>query len=93
VAGFPRGVQGPGDLPLAQAGLAGRGGQGGKVGGRVGVQGPVGGPEQARVAVPLLLAGDPSGQVAQVPAGVVVRLGKGGLPLSRDRGTADMLGG
>ena len=62
---------------LAQADFAGRGGQGGKVGGRVGVQGAVGGPEQACVAVAFGLGGDPPGQVAQVPAGVGVRLGLG----------------
>ena len=49
--------------------MAGGGGQGAEVGGRVGVQGAVGGPEQARVAVAFGLAGDPPGEVAQVPAG------------------------
>ena len=75
LAGSAGGVQGAGDLRVVQAGLAGGGGQGAEVGGRVGVQGAVGGPEQARVAVALLLAGDPPGQVAQVTVGDRVRLG------------------
>ena len=57
------GIEGPGDLAVAQAGLAGGGDQRAEVGGRVGVQGAVGGPEQACVAVPFGLAGDPPGQV------------------------------
>ena len=69
LAGFAGGVQGAGDLPLAEAGLAGGGGQGAEVGGRVGVQGAVGGPEQAGVAVAFGLAGDPPGQAAEVAAG------------------------
>ena len=49
----------------AQADLAGGGGQGVQVGGGVGAQGAVGSPEQAGVAVPLGLAGDPAGQLPE----------------------------
>ena len=73
-AGSAGGVQGAGDLLVAEAGLAGGDGQGAEVGGRVGVEGAVGGPEQARVAVSLGLAGDPAGQVGQVEAGSRARL-------------------
>ena len=45
--------------------MAGGGGQGAQVGGRVGLQGAVGGPEQAGVAVAFGLAGDPAGQVVE----------------------------
>jgi hypothetical protein len=55
------GVEGPGDLGFAEAYVPGSGGQRFQVGGRVGVQGAVGGPEQAGVAVALGLAGDPAG--------------------------------
>ena len=75
LGGAAGGVQGPGDLRFAEAGLAGGGGQQAQVGGRVGVQGAVGGPEQARVAVPLGPGGDPAGQVVQGPAGVRAGLG------------------
>ena len=64
-AGPAGGVQGPGDLGVVESGVAGGGGQRAQVGGRVGFQGAVGGPEQARVAVAFLLAGDPAGQMAQ----------------------------
>ena len=64
-AGSAGGVQGPGDLLVVEAGVAGGGGQGAQVGGRVGLQGAVGGPEQARVAVAFGLGGDPAGQVVQ----------------------------
>ena len=67
--GAAGGVQGAGDLLVGQAGLASGDGQGAQVGGRVGVQGAVGGPEQASVAVALGLGSDPAGQVAQVMAG------------------------
>ena len=84
------GVEGAGDLLVAEAGLAGGGGEGAEVGGGVGVEGAVGGPEQARVAVAFVLAGDPAGQVAQVAIGRAARLGPGDLPLgfqqSGDRG-------
>ena len=66
LAGAAGGVQGPGDLGVAEAGLAGGGGQRAQVGGGVGLQGAVGGPEQAGVAVAFGLGGDPAGQVAQV---------------------------
>src|ERR1035441_5289448 len=68
------GVEGPGDLGFVEAGVPGGGGQGGQVGGRIGVQGAVGRPEQASVAVPLGLAGDPAGQVADVLGGGRARL-------------------
>ena len=80
--------QGAGDLLVVQAGLAGGGGQGAQVGGRVAVQGAVGGPEQALVAVALGLAGDPAGQAAEVLAagpGLVRRLGLTlGVQLAQD---------
>src|ERR1035441_7194715 len=60
------GIEGPGDLGHAEAGAPSGGGQGVQVSGRVGVQGAVGGPEQAGVAVAFGLAGDPAGQVADV---------------------------
>src|ERR1700733_7329909 len=60
------GIERSGDLLVAESGLAGGGGQGAEVGGRVRVQGAVGGPEQAGVAVALALAGDPPGQAADV---------------------------
>ena len=66
LAGAAGGVQGPGDLGVGQAGLAGGVGQRAQVGGGVGLQGAVGGPEQAGVAVAFGLGGDPAGQVAQV---------------------------
>ena len=65
LAGSAGGVQGPGDLGVVEAGVAGGGGQGAQVGGRVGLQGAVGGPEQARVAVAFGLGGDPAGQAVQ----------------------------
>ena len=77
LAGSAGGVQGAGDFLVVQAGLAGGGGQGAEVGGRVGFQGAVGGPEQARVAVAFGLAGDPPGQVAEVPAGGLGAAGAG----------------
>ena len=61
--------------------LAGGGGQGAEVGGRVGVQGAVGGPEQAGVAVAFDLAGDPPGQVAEVLAAGLGVPGRQGLAL------------
>src|SRR5216683_2621776 len=64
-AGPAGGVQGPGDLLVAEAGMAGGGGQGTQVGGGVGLQRSVGGPEQARVAVSLGLGRDPAGQMAE----------------------------
>jgi len=64
------GIKGSGDLPVAQADLAGGGGQRAEVGGRVGVQGAVGGPEQARVAVAFGLAGDPSGRPGGLASGI-----------------------
>ena len=69
VAGAAGGVQGPGDLRVGQAGLAGGVGELAQVGGGVSVQGAVGGPEQAGVAVAFGLGGDPAGQAGQVPAG------------------------
>ena len=65
LACLARGVEGAGDLRLVQAGLAGGGGQGAQVGGGVGVEGAVGGPVQAGVAVAFGLAGDPAGQLAE----------------------------
>ena len=50
---------------LAEAGLAGSSGERAEVGGGVGVQGAVGGPVQAGVAVAFGLAGDPAGQLAE----------------------------
>ena len=79
LAGAAGGVQGPGDLGVGQAGLAGGGGQRAQVGGGVGFQGAVGGPEQAGVAVAFGLGGDPAGQVAQVT--VRGRTGFGSLVL------------
>jgi hypothetical protein len=67
--GVAGGVQGPGDLGVEQAGLAGGVGEFAQVGGGVGFQGTVGGPEQAGVAVAFGLGGDPAGQAAQVAGG------------------------
>ena len=87
LAGPAGGVQGPGDLGVAEAGLAGGGGQRAQVGGGVGLEGAVGGPEQAGVAVAFGLGGDPAGQVAEIPvrgpgavraAGAGVRVAAGG---------------
>jgi hypothetical protein len=64
--GVAGGVQGPGDLGVGQAGLAGGVGELAQVGGGVSVQGAVGGPEQACVAVAFGLGGDPAGQMFQV---------------------------
>src|SRR6185437_13864675 len=61
LAGAPGGPEGSGDLGLGEACLAGGGGQRAEVGGVVGFQGAVGGPEQAVVAVDFALAGDPPG--------------------------------
>jgi hypothetical protein len=69
VAGPAGGVQGAGDFRFAEAGLAGGGGQLVQVGGRVGVQGAVGGPEQAGVAVALGLGCDPPDQAGDPVAG------------------------
>ena len=66
LAGAAGGVQGSGDFLVAESGLAGGGGQRAQVGGGVVLQGAVGGPEQARVAVAFALGGDPAGQMAQV---------------------------
>ena len=79
LAGAAGGVQGPGDLLVAEAGLAGGVGQRAQVGGGVGLEGAVGGPEQAGVAVAFGLGGDPAGQVAQVT--VPGRAGFGSLLL------------
>src|SRR5712691_5512084 len=68
-AGAAGGVQGPGDLGVGQAGLAGGVGELAQVGGGVGFQGAVGGPEQPGVAVAFGLGGDPAGRVAQVAVG------------------------
>src|ERR1035441_2312633 len=68
------GVQGPSDLGLLEAGVLGGSGQRGQVGGRIGIEGAVGRPEQACVAVALGLAGDPAGQVADVLGGGRVEL-------------------
>jgi len=79
LAGPAGGVQGPGDLLVVEAGVAGGGGQGAQVGRRVGLERAVGGPEQARVAVALGLAGDPAGQAVEGMTGG--RAGLGPLPL------------
>ena len=68
LAGSARGVQGPGDLLVAEPGLTGGDRQGTEVGGLVGVECAVGGPEQRRVAVSLGLTGHPPSQVGQVEA-------------------------
>src|SRR5205814_4657984 len=83
VGGVAGGVQGPGDLGVAEAGLAGSVGELAKVGGGVGFQGAVGGPEQAGVAVAFGLGCDPAGQAAQVAAGGLwlARPWQGGLAL------------
>ena len=79
LAGSAGGVQGPGDFLVVESGVAGGGGQGAQVGGRVGFQGAVGGPEQAGVAVAFGLGCDPAGQVVE---GLVVgRAGLGALLL------------
>ena len=65
LAGAAGGVEGAGDLWFAEAGLAGGGGQRAQVGGGVGVQGAVGGPVQAGVAVAFGLASDPAGQLVE----------------------------
>jgi hypothetical protein len=72
LACFARGVEGAGDLGFAEAGLAGGGGQWAEVGGGVGVQGAVGGPVQARVAVAFGLASEPAGQLTEPAVGGVV---------------------
>src|SRR5580692_5025762 len=80
LAGSAGGVQGAGDLLAVQAGLAGGACQEAEVGGGVGFEGAVGGPEQASVAVAFGLAGDPPGQVAQVTVWDWARLGPDDLP-------------
>src|SRR6266700_540136 len=75
VGGVAGGVDGPGDLRVAEAGLAGGVGELAQVGGGVSVEGAVGGPEQAGVAVAFGLAGDPAGQARQVAAGGLGRAG------------------
>ena len=65
LAGAAGGVEGAGDLRFAEAGLAGSSGERAQVGGGVGVQGAVGGPVQAGVAVAFGLAGDPAGQLVE----------------------------
>ncbi len=67
------GVEGARDLWFVEAGLTGGGGQGAQVGGGVGVQGTVGCPEQAGVAVALGLAGDPAGQMDEVAVRILAR--------------------
>src|SRR5205807_781995 len=62
-----------------EAGLAGGVGQRAQVDGGVSLEGAVGGPVQAGVAVPLPLAGEPAGQDVQVP--VRGRAGISALPL------------
>ena len=69
VAGAAGGVQGAGDLGFGEPGLAGGGGQFVEVGGGVGVQGAVGGPEQAGVAVAFGLGGDPADQAGDAVVG------------------------
>ena len=59
------GVEGAGDLWLVEAGLAGGGSQRAQVGRGIGVEGAVGSPVQAGVAVAFGLAGDPPGQLAE----------------------------
>src|SRR5271157_620830 len=81
LAGFAGGVQGSGDLLVLQAGVAGGGGQGAQVGGRVGFQGAVGGPEQAGVAVSLGLGRDPAGQPVEGLGGGRAGLGPLLVPL------------
>jgi len=62
LAGVARRIQRPLDFPVVKAGLPGGRGQWAEVGRVVGVQGAVGGPEQACVAVPFLLPGNPARQ-------------------------------
>jgi hypothetical protein len=81
VGGVAGGVQGPGDLVVAEAGLAGGVGELAQVGGGVGFQGAVGGPEQAGVAVAFGLGGDPAGQMSDVVARGPGLPGHGGLAL------------
>ena len=81
LAGFAGGVQGSGDLLVVESGVAGGGGQGAQVGGRVGFQGAVGGPEQAGVAVALGLGRDPAGQAVEVTVRGRAGLGSLLLPL------------
>ena len=69
LTGAAGGAEGAGDLGVGQAGLAGGGGQRAQIGGRVRLEGAVGGPEQAGVAVAFGLGGDPAGQGAQVTTG------------------------
>ena len=61
LAGFAGRAEGAGDFLVVEAGVAGGGCQGAQVGGRVGFQGAVGGPEQAGVAVAFWLGRDPAG--------------------------------
>ena len=63
-AGAAGGLEGAGDLRFGEARLPGGHSQGAKVGGVVGFQGAVSGPEQADVPVALRLGGDPAGQRA-----------------------------
>ena len=76
LACLTRGIESAGDFWVGEAGLAGGGSQGAQVGGGVGVQGAVGGPVQAGVAVAFALAGDPAGQVAEVKADGLTRPGR-----------------
>ena len=82
LVGSASGVQGAGDLLIAEASLAGGDRQGTEIDGSVCVKGAVGGPEQARVAVSLGLAGYPPGQVGQVEAPSRARLCLVQLPLA-----------
>src|ERR1022692_1471354 len=75
--GAAGGGEGGADLLVVQAGLAGGCGERAEVGGVVGVEGAVRGPEQACVAVALVQVGDPRGQAADVTAT------GGGLPVLR----------
>src|SRR5215470_8370870 len=82
LAGAAGGVEGAGDLAVAEAGLAGGGSQRAEGGGGGGVQGAVGGPVQAAVAIAFGPAGDPAGQLGERPVripawrrGVLVPLG------------------
>src|SRR5207247_6176902 len=73
LACLARGIEGAGDFRIGEAGLAGSGSERAEVGGGVGVQGAVGGPVQARVAVAFGLAGNPAGELAEPVVSGVAR--------------------
>src|SRR6266487_5247956 len=84
--GAAGGVQGGADFAVVESGMPGGDGQRGQVGRLVGVEGAVRGPEQARVTVALVEAGDPADQAVDFPRLVVLPTGAGLGRLGRGLG-------